>query len=154
MNQSSLTIGQLARRVNIAPRTLRYYDKIGLLPSPARSPGGYRLYSELDVRRARLVRQARALDIGLADIQELVTFASIGSCGNFRERLLMSVRQKQVSVDERINDLKELKRDLRGLETRLARKGPGHDAGHTMLECSPETCECLGDDAQVNVAIG
>lgn len=144
MGETRLTIGELAKRVDIGAKTLRYYEDVGLLPAPPRSVGGYRLYSEVDVRRAGLVRRAKALGMGLAEIRELVEFASTGTCGAFQGKLLDLVCQKQADVDHRIADLQRLKEDLRGLELHLVGAGRGHDADHSMLECSPDTCTCLG----------
>ena len=76
MDPDRLTIGKVAERVGIPPKTLRYYEEVGLLPPPARSPGGYRLYSELDVRRADLVGRARTLGMGLDEIRTLVEFVT------------------------------------------------------------------------------
>ena len=54
-----LTIGQLAETVGVPRKTIRHYEEVGVLPTPARSGAGYRLYTDLDVRRLELVRRAR-----------------------------------------------------------------------------------------------
>ena len=143
MGESMLTIGQLAKRAGIGTKTLRYYEDVGLLPRASRSDSGYRLYTEVDVRRADLVRRAKALGMDLAEIRELVEFASTGNCGTFKGKLLDSVRRKQTEVDRRIADLDGLRGDLRSLERHLVATESEQDADHTMLECSPQTCTCL-----------
>ena len=67
-----LSIGQLARLTEVTPKTIRYYEEAGILPPPERSESRYRVYSETDVRRLELVRRARALDMTLPEIWELV----------------------------------------------------------------------------------
>ena len=64
-----LTIGQLADLVGVPRKTIRYYEEVGVLPPPGRSDARYRLYPDIDVRRLELVRRARALDMGLADVK-------------------------------------------------------------------------------------
>jgi DNA-binding transcriptional MerR regulator len=65
-------IEQVAARTGLTKRTLRYYEEIGLLPSPTRTEGGYRLYSEADVQQlVRIKRLKDLLGFSLAEIREL-----------------------------------------------------------------------------------
>ena len=59
---AGIQIGELARRSGCNVETVRYYERIGLLPTPARTAGGYRLYETADVRRLMFARRARELD--------------------------------------------------------------------------------------------
>lgn len=63
---------QLARRTGCHLETIRYYEKIGLLPDPPRSASGYRIYDETDVRRLRFILRARELGFGLEEIRGLL----------------------------------------------------------------------------------
>lgn len=63
---------QLARRTGCHLETIRYYEKIGLLPNPPRSAGGYRIYDENHVRRLRFILRARELGFGIDDIRGLL----------------------------------------------------------------------------------
>ena len=69
-----LRIGEVARLVETTPRTIRYYEEIGLLPeSPARDHGRHRLYTEADVERLReLLRLRDLLGVSLEELKELV----------------------------------------------------------------------------------
>ena len=145
MDPDRLTIGKLAKRVGIPPKTLRYYEEVGLLPPPERSEGGYRLYSELDVRRADLVGRARALGMGLDEIRTLVEFAATGDCGEFQDRFVDLIRKRTEDVGQRIADLQRLERDLVRLEHHLEETRERGEPDHTVLECSPETCTCFGE---------
>ena len=71
------TIGQLAELAGVPRKTIRYYEEVGVLPPPGRSGARYRLYSDIDVRRVELVRRARALDMGLAEVRELVECVTV-----------------------------------------------------------------------------
>ena len=142
--ERKLTIGQLAELAGVPRKTIRYYEEVGVLPPPDRSDARYRLYSDIDVRRVELVRRARALDMGLVEVRELVEWASTGSCNNFQERFQDMLVQKLADVDQRIADLEHLKKDLQRLGAHFAVSQKEANADHTVLECSPETCSCLG----------
>ena len=105
-----LRISELARQIDINPKTIRYYEQIGLLPRPKREANGYRVYDRADVDRLQFIRRARALDFSLDDISEILAF---------RERneapclyVLHSIDQKIDEVEQRIADLKRLRREL------------------------------------------
>ena len=142
--ERKLTIGQLSELAGVPRKTIRYYEGVGVLPRPGRSDARYRLYSDIDVRRVELVRRARALDMGLDEVRELVEWASTGSCNDFQERFQGVLHRKLEDVDQRIADLEHLKQDLQRLGAHFEMSQKEADAGHTMLECSPETCTCLG----------
>lgn len=65
-------IGDVARMLDTSADTLRYYEKIRLMPRPARDAGGRRSYSDKDIERLRFARNAQALGFSLADIRQLV----------------------------------------------------------------------------------
>lgn len=71
-----LRIGELGQATGVDVETIRYYEKIGLLPKPARRDNGYRSYGAAHVERLAFIRHARALDIPLADIQRLLDFVA------------------------------------------------------------------------------
>ena len=139
-----ITIGQLAEATGVPPKTIRYYEEVGVLPAPARNEVQYRIYSETDVRRLELVRRARMLDMTLPEVRELVEWASSGICNDFQGRFLEVVHRKLEEVDKRIDDLEHLKQVLERLEAHFVETEKEVNADHTVLECSPETCKCLG----------
>jgi MerR family transcriptional regulator, repressor of the yfmOP operon len=74
---SSLRIGQVAERTGTTPRTIRYYEEIGLLPVPGREPGSHRVYDETDVERLQeLLRLRDLLGISLEELRELAAAES------------------------------------------------------------------------------
>ena len=72
MADQQWTIGELAKQVNVSVQTLRHYDSLGLLPSRAKSAGGYRLYDAHDRARLELIRALRDLEVGLDSIGDLL----------------------------------------------------------------------------------
>ena len=140
---NKLSIGKLSEATGVPARTIRYYEEAGILPVPERSESGYRLYSETDVRRLDLIRRARALNMTLAEVRELVVWAGCGTRHDFQARFLEMVRRKLEEVDRRVADLEQLKLDLRRLEAHFVEAENEVKIDHTVLECSPETCTCL-----------
>ncbi|MER3421658.1 MAG: hypothetical protein C4290_14525 [Chloroflexota bacterium] len=83
-----LTIGRLAAEAGLSTDTIRYYEAIGLLPAPARSATGYRLYPRAEVRRLRLIKRAKLLGLPLGEIRNLVEQTYTGSCAHLRQELM------------------------------------------------------------------
>lgn len=72
-NEAYLQIGEVAERTGVTQRTLRFYEEKGLLRPPSRMEGGFRLYSEEDVKRVEMVRRLQdLLGVTLAEIKEMV----------------------------------------------------------------------------------
>ena len=112
-----LTIGQLAKLTSVPPKTIRYYEEVGVLPPSERSESRYRLYSETDVRRLELIRRARARDMTLPEVRELVEWASSGTCNDFQGRFLEVVRRKLEEVDQKLSS-----RVVRGTKSSRGKK--------------------------------
>src|SRR5688500_1545106 len=68
-------IGAVAERAGVSVETLRYYERRGLLPEPARTPGGHRDYGEEAVRFVRAVKDAQSVGLSLAETEEYVRLA-------------------------------------------------------------------------------
>ena len=77
-DEAYLQIGEVAERTGVTQRTLRFYEEKGLLRPPSRMDGGFRLYSENDVKRVERIRKMQdLLGISLAEIKEMVEAESI-----------------------------------------------------------------------------
>lgn len=68
-------IGALSQDTGCQIETIRYYERVGLLPAPARSPGGYRLYGAKHLKRLTFIRRARALGFSLDEVRRLLALA-------------------------------------------------------------------------------
>jgi Cu(I)-responsive transcriptional regulator len=73
----AMTIGALAAATETSAETIRYYERAGVLPAPARRDSGYRLYGPGDVERLRFIRRARELGFSLEQVRELVGLADV-----------------------------------------------------------------------------
>lgn len=108
-----MQIKQLSERTNLPDKTIRYYESIGLLPSPRRLPNGYRDYEESDVNRLRFVAGARYLDFSLDDIGEILALR------DRREApcrfVLDLLQEKADEIRQRIAELQRLETELRQL---------------------------------------
>ena len=115
------TIGALAKEAGVGVETVRYYQRRGLLPEPARPHGEVRRYGAEDVRRLKFIRSAQAAGFTLNEIGELLELSA--SDDRIRARELAQARV--AALDEKISELKEAREALAGLASACARKGAG-----------------------------
>ena len=96
------------------PRTIRYYERIGLLPDPDRTGANYRIYAPGDADRLAFIKTAQRLGLSLDEIREILAFRDRGEapCGYVRQVL----RRQVDTVDDRIAELRALRRELVSLE--------------------------------------
>ena len=102
---TGLTVKQVAERVGLPSRTIRYYDRIGLVRAGERTPAGYRLYSPKEEGQLRFVGRAKALGFSLQDIRGLLAAADRGSCGEVMPELDRLLAEKLEEIDHRITEL-------------------------------------------------
>ncbi len=107
---SQLTVSQLAGEVGTSPDTLRYYERIGLLPEPDRSATGYRLYGDDAVQRLRLIKHAQRFGLRLEEVGELLQIREQGLCPCGHTRTLLERRVAE--LDEQIAALTALREDI------------------------------------------
>jgi DNA-binding transcriptional MerR regulator len=80
MATSTVTVSTLARQVGVGPDTIRYYERVGLLPTPTRTPAGYRRYDDDIADRVRFIKGAQRLGLRLREIAELLQVRDRGGC--------------------------------------------------------------------------
>ncbi len=124
-NPDALTIGKLARHGGVNIMTIRYYERRGLLPAPARSASGYRLYADDAVRRLQFIRQAQLLGFSLSEIQDLLSLRMQPgtTCADIR----MRAKEKIAAVEKKIEDLERIKNALTALASACRGTGPTAD---------------------------
>ncbi len=107
----TITIGRLAELAGVHLETIRYYERIGLMPEPGRTSGGYRSYADGHVRRLSFIRRARELGFGVEEVRALLGLAEPGqtSCAEVRALTLVH-----------LDDVRTRIADLRRLESILA----------------------------------
>ena len=117
-----MKIGELARAAGVPIDTVRYYERQGLLPLPARTASGYRQYGHDDAARLRFVRRAKALGFTLEEIRELLGLSARREAD--MAGMKAAAMQKLADIDDK---LAELQRMRAGLDSLVA-SCPGHGA--------------------------
>lgn len=108
-----LTIGALAQATATKVETVRYYERIGLLPAPARTAGNYRAYSRRHLERLQFIRRSRDLGFTIDAVRELLTVsdAKRRDC-----KTVGPIAHKHLTeIERKIADLGALRRELRRL---------------------------------------
>lgn len=110
MQQRILTIGHLARQTGTKVETIRFYEKSGLLPAPARTEGNYRSYDDKHLNRLSFIRRARDLGFSLDQIRALLALAD--ERGSSCAAVDQIAKEHRAEVERKIADLMSLKREL------------------------------------------
>lgn len=107
-------IGEVSDETGINPKTIRYYEEIGLIPEPQRNNINYRLYDESDVNRLSFIHRARQLDFSLDGIREILALREKGEVPClFVTRL---VDKRLVEIDAKITALERLRFELEEIQ--------------------------------------
>ena len=105
-----MQIGEVAEQTRLSLRTIRYYEETGLVTPATRSPGGFRLYSEADVDRLRLLRQAKPLGFSLDELRDLLAVLDglqDSTDGAERVALLDRLAMFREAAEARVQSLRE-----------------------------------------------
>ncbi|MBT5049306.1 MAG: helix-turn-helix domain-containing protein [Rhodospirillaceae bacterium] len=110
---TAVTIGKLANQTGCKIETIRYYERIGLLPKPSRSAGGHRLYADEDTRRLAFIRRSRELGFALDDVRRLLHYVDDGtySCAEIKAITVDHLAE----VRRKLDDLKRLEQALKDM---------------------------------------
>lgn len=109
-------IGHVTRLLGLSADTLRYYEKIGLLPPVSRTPSGRRVYSERDLSRLRFIRRAQKMDFSLAEIGALLRMRE--DPRHARDEVRELAQRKLREVEARLEALEALRDELQLLVDR------------------------------------
>ena len=106
-------IGTVAAELGVSPKTLRYYEALGLLPRSSRNKSGYRIYDSGTGFRVRFITRAKTLGLTLKEIQTILEIYNSGKppCRSFQRLLQSHVRR----IDTQIQHLRSLRESLRNL---------------------------------------
>ena len=105
---TELRIGEVARRSGVSIDTLRYYERLRLLPRAKRSSGGFRLFTPEHVLRVEFIKQAQDLGFSLEEIKGLLATGGAEECRKVRDLL----QRKLMEVDDRLRAMKGFRRVL------------------------------------------
>ncbi|MBT4504018.1 MAG: MerR family transcriptional regulator [Gemmatimonadetes bacterium] len=113
-----MQIGDLAARAGITTRTIRYYEELGIIEPDERTEGGFRLYSELQLRRLNIVQGLKALGFDLERIRSLFDLKHTADTGGeLAAAMSQHLYEQQREIDEKINHYLAMKeRNLRAID--------------------------------------
>ena len=108
---TELSRGSLAARTGVNIETIRYYEKIGLMPNPVRSPGGHRVYDESHLKRLFFIRRSRELGFAIQETRELLELVDGGdyTCAEVRDR----TNSHLADITKKIDDLRKIQHTLK-----------------------------------------
>lgn len=114
--RSDLGIGKLSKRTGVNIETIRYYERIGMMPAPPRSAGGHRLYDDMHLKRLAFIRRSRELGFSIEEIRRLLGLVDGGehSCGEVRDMALEHVAE----IQRKIADLQRMEFILEDMASR------------------------------------
>jgi DNA-binding transcriptional MerR regulator len=116
-------IGELSKIVNLTPRTIRYYEEIGLLNSVKKVESGRRIYTNEDIRRLKFIKRLKVLGLSLKEMEELESIYQINRSNEDALKKLLELLKKHLhNIDSRIEHLKKLKKEIVNYSERIEEK--------------------------------
>ena len=129
-----MKIGQLAQRVGVSTDTVRFYERSGWLPAPARQENSYREYTDNDVEHLRLLIDLRRLEIPLEDAAKIASWCHAGHCAETSSRLPELIAGRRADIADRIAGLTALDERLADLQRHLT---AGRRALNVLMDGAP-----------------
>jgi DNA-binding transcriptional MerR regulator len=122
-DDGAMPISVLAEKLDISPRTIRYYEEIGLLDTVRRTSGGKRIYTNDDFRRLRFIKKLKLLGLTLADMQELEDIYKIHRKNSkVFPRIIEQLDTHKKEVDRRLQELTALRKEIDEFQERMREK--------------------------------
>ena len=120
---SAYRIGELAAKVGLTERTIRYYEERGLLESVKRLDGGQRVYTDDDVRRLKFIQKLKVLGLSLAEMQELETlYGRHHTNAEVLPRLIELLDAHLATVGQRLRELAALRDEIRSYRQHVTKR--------------------------------
>ena len=129
-----MRIGEVGEATGVTTKTLRFYESIGLLPAPERTPSGYRDYSPEVTERVQFIRDAQSAGLTLAEVTSVLELKDAGnrSC----EHTLALITRHLTDIDDKIAALQDTRRRLADLAQRAGTLDP--------VDCTdPHRCQVI-----------
>jgi len=116
-----VAIGEVCARLDLSPRTVRYYEELGLLPGVRRRAGGRRVYGADEIERLRFIQRLKALGLSLAEVRDLnAVHAIAGSTRAMLGRLDELLGRRLDEVVARMDELARLRDEIAKYRARVA----------------------------------
>jgi MerR family copper efflux transcriptional regulator len=124
-------VSELAKQAGVAPSTVRFYERIGLLAPVARGTNGYRVFDEASLTDLTFIARAKSIGMGLDEIRELLSEWPTGECHLLQTRLRVFLTERIDQVHAQIGELVAFEDQLTGVLGRLSQRAPGPEqCGH------------------------
>ena len=134
-----MRISELAESAGVPTSTVRYYERIGMLPSPARTPSGYRDFDDRAAARLLFITRARRMGLSCEQIGTLLSAWSGSNCSAAHDRVVRMVRDKRTEIARRISELEQLDAELAEIGVDLASSTPPPACRADLTCCVPES---------------
>ena len=134
-----MRISELADQVGVATSTVRYYERIGLLTEPARTPSGYREYGEDAAARLLFISRARRMGLSCEQILDLLPIWDGTNCAAAQERVGQLITDKQAEIAQRVAELQDFAEQLDAVRAALEASPPPQACRTDLTCCVPET---------------
>jgi len=132
-----LTINNLANRLGINKKTIRYYEEIGLL-CPSRAVNGYRIFNAKDERNLIFIKKAQRLGLTLKEIGIIIQDVDSGLCQTSKAHMKELISSKIIDIENRISELTALKSYLTDQLDKLENR--------KIISSQVKECSCLDED--------
>ncbi len=161
-----LRVSDLAERAGIAPSTIRFYERAGLLSPARRAENGYRVFEESALEELAFISRAKGIGMSLEDIADLIAAWPTGECQSLQARLRTFLAGRIGQVREQVAELRAFEGQLQAVLDRLSARDPGPErcgkgcSCETDLDLAPDKAapgtglwgSSLGRDAQASRA--
>jgi DNA-binding transcriptional MerR regulator len=142
-----LRVAELAERAGVAPSTVRFYERAGLLSPAQRAPNGYRVFDESALEELAFVHRAKSIGMSLDDIAALLAAWPTGECRSLQARMREFVARRISQVREQQAELAAFERQLQTVLGRLASRDPGPERCGNGCGCETDLDLTVGEDA-------
>ena len=136
-----MRIGEIARQAGLAPSTIRFYEKAGVLSAPERTPSGYRDYEPAILDRLSFIRDGQAVGLTLSELREIIAFRERGEVPCVH--VIQLIRRRAGEIASQIDKLQDMRRDLQLLSDRAQTLDPSRcsEEGICQIIVKPATLE-------------
>ena len=137
--RGDVRISELADQVGVATSTVRYYERIGLLTEPARTPSGYREYGDDAAARLLFINRARRMGLTCEQILDLLPIWDGTNCAAAHERVRQLIADKKTEIAQRVAELQDFADQLDTVRAALEASPPPQACRTDLSCCVPET---------------
>ena len=147
---NGLRVAELATRAGVAPSTVRFYERAGLLSPARRAENGYRVFDESALEELAFIQRAKAIGMSLEDITALVAVWPSGSCRSLQAQMRVHLAGQVSQIREQRAGLDAFERQLQTVFGRLSARDPGPEQCGRGCSCETDL-ELDPDDAAPGV---